>query len=247
MSFRLRTIKLKPDQLRVLSSANDALRVLCAARQPNLRASDLAGDATWALESYVQLNLHRTTALASGMCAEWNKDRFLNCVVLARALIETVAALWCVLDDTDTLLAKEDIRGIHERAVKAMFGKRNAPDGDATFPAAINVLTYMDRLEKAYPGVRSTYESICEFVHPNCDAFGVFRDADVEKGELYLGPGNPDNDSWLVQHALFGLAFLGIARMCHQAYLTRFKPKVEQLDTKLGPTMDRWPNPPTAT
>jgi hypothetical protein len=241
MRFGRRIVPLDEQQLGTLAVANSAFGYLLGARRTKVRMVDLPGMASWALESYVQLCVHRSVALLEGMCAEWNSRRLLNCLVISRSFIETAAAMSCVLDDIPALLPKEDIRAIHGRAVKAMFGRRDLPPGDTSMPTATNVMTLLDRLDGTYNGIRHCYELLCEIVHPNCSAFTIFIQPTFDTGEVEIDLAHANRDSFVLSGVTLGLSFVEIAKKCHQKYIDFIKPQVEDLDRKFGWDIDKWP------
>jgi hypothetical protein len=83
---------LTEEQREALAWGNNAISGMCGLRVPRVAASQSKGMASWALRSYAQLWLHRSTELALGVCAEWNASRLLNAAVILRSLVETLAA-----------------------------------------------------------------------------------------------------------------------------------------------------------
>ncbi len=189
----------------------------------------------------MQHGLHRIVALGTGMTAEWNKRRFLNCIVLSRSLIETVGAWFRVLDDIHELLPTENIRQIHSSLMVAMFGHRNLPSGETSLPRAINALTGIDRLDRAYPGTRKAYDDICEFVHPNCDGYMLFGEPDFATGDTELGEHLLSKGIGTRTIATLGASYLGVADNFMEKYDSLFKKPVEALDRKFGNELDSWP------
>jgi hypothetical protein len=245
VSFRVIDIQLSADDRKSMAIGNQALGRLRVARKEQIIARSYPGLASWALDSFIQYGLHRIVALGTGMTAEWNRKRFLNCIVLARSLMETVASWFRVLDHTYKLLPAEDIRRIHSTLMVALFGRRDLAPGDDSFPPAINALTSIDRLDRAYPKTRAMYDIICEFVHPNCDGFLLFGKPDLQTGNAQLGEHLSSERLGAVSTAMAGAHFLGIADSFLEKYETLFRPQVEALDRKFGEKVEAWPGTPS--
>ena len=86
------------------------------------------------------------------------------------------------------------------------MGHKNEPTG----PLAVNVMTFVDRVEKDVPGFRQQYDLLSEFCHPNwrgtAGFFSVFDGAN-----LWADFGN--NAPGLNGPQSIGLANLGVALM----------------------------------
>ena len=247
VTFKALDMPLSEENRKALVLGNQALRRLRAARRERVVASSYPGLVSWALDSFMQYGLHRIVALGTGMTAEWNKKRLLNCIVLSRSLMETVGALFRVLDDTYKLLPTEDIRGIHSLLTVAMFGRRDLEPGDKSLPKAVNALTGIDRLEKAYPGSRQMYDWVCEYVHPNCDGYLLFGQPNLTTADAELGEHLVFERPGAVSTATLGMHFLDWADGFVRKYETLFKNQVEALDRKFGEKVDRWPGDPGAS
>ena len=224
-----------------MAIGNRALGRLRVARKERIIAKSYPGLASWTLDSFIQHGLHRMVELGTGMTAEWNKKRLLNCIVLSRSLMETVGVWFRVLDDTYKLLASEDIRRIHSLLIVAMFGRRDLKPGDNALPKAINALTGIDRLERAYPGTRYMYDAVCEYVHPNSDGYLFFGQPDLETGNSELGENLCNERVGAASMAILAANYLDIAHGFLEKYETVFKSQVEALDRKFGKDKDAWP------
>jgi hypothetical protein len=141
----------------------DVLRV-----QGPLLRSKLA----WKFASMRMALIYRICDLAEAVIREWSEDNGLSSVVLARALIETVAMSHWLTARTRTALDAEDIPALDALAMKALFGIRN-PETLRESRAkmeAVSVLTMIDSLDKVLDGVRGHYDRLSDIAHPN--AFG---------------------------------------------------------------------------
>jgi hypothetical protein len=233
---------LTAEQIATLRAANDALVSLRQCRVAVVRASDSPGLASWALRSYQQLWLRRVTTLAEGAASEWNAQRLVNVSVLLRALLETVAAFFSIVEQGKTQLAAGDLRAFHSRLLKAMYGTRQGREQHPELPEATNVLTLVDRLGKLLPGVRRYYEALCEVVHPNSDGVTVFGEVDHDAWEVRLTE-HRACDSFLVPCLMGGIRMLRLGPALIRLTKSDLEPIVAALEKKHGPHPSTWPEP----
>ena len=224
-----------------LVAADQVLGRLRAKRESRVAAADCSGLATWAFDSYLQLGLYRIVSLADGIAAEWNAFRVVNCAILTRSMMETAAAWWHLLDRAVALLQKEDIRGAHSLAMKAMFGMRLEQQGKPSFPKSTSVVTQVDRLEKTFPGVKHFYEALCEVLHPNCEAMWLFGYMNPGRRELLLDGHQAAKEPAAVEKILFGFLMFEVAEKCLDVYLEKIRPQIVALERRFGTHPTSWP------
>jgi len=93
--------------------------------------------------------------------------------VLARASVETGCLMYDFSVRVETVVTAQNpaaIEAFDERVMKALLGGKSdewKPHPDA--PEALNVLTIIDHLTKRFPKLRSMYDLLSEFAHPNYD------------------------------------------------------------------------------
>jgi len=134
-----------------------------------------------------ELLLHRMAALSSAAVDLFTQKRIIPAVIVTRAIAETLAVLFTFHERLDRFLKEKakDIGAFDDFLMRSLVGARNNPE----MPAATNILTFVDRVEKTTPGFRHVYDALCEYAHPNwAGTFGVFGQIDQEKFELKLGP-----------------------------------------------------------
>jgi hypothetical protein len=92
-------------------------------------------------------------------------DHVIPSLPIIRALFENIAIVYRIKSSIDKSLEENKLdNGFDDLITKIVFGTR---DNDEIL--AINILTQIDKLDKEYSGIRKFYDSISEFVHPNCD------------------------------------------------------------------------------
>jgi len=122
----------------------------------------------WKLATYQHVLLHRIVALIDGVAVACNNRCALAAILSARALMETVAAVAALEANVLSQLANKDLSQIDAIAQRGISASRDT-EWLRTNPELIatNVVTYIDKLNKIAPGVRSHYDALSELCHPN--------------------------------------------------------------------------------
>lgn len=136
-----------------------------------------------------ELLAHRASALASPAVALFEAGNIVSGILLARALLETVA----MLTDLDAELAKflsvRDEGKFDEFLMNQLFANRQGSKGEMAAYQTKGVMYSVDRLDKITKGIRFTYDALSEYCHPNWSGVhGSFGEIDVDKFVLDLGP-----------------------------------------------------------
>lgn len=136
---------------------------------------------TWA-RIYIQTHIRRSLSLIEGGLAELNAKRPLVTALCARGLMEDAAAIWDFIERLNSLLDKGDDDATEEFIFTRTLATKlpaQLKEYGAQF-AAINVLTFIDRISKLNPAYRPVYDDLSEVVHPN--SLGVFQHfADIDE------------------------------------------------------------------
>lgn len=231
---------LSPEGVNVLGITNTALENLRSHQREAI--APMGFRCAWALESFLQLGIHRMVTLGDGVASEWNHRRYLNAAVLSRHLIESLAVWFRVLDRVHTLLPDKAIREIFVLIMQAMFGRR---DDDPVLPQAINVLTCIDKLAAVHPHIRKLYDQLSEFAHPNSDGHLTFAGTMDERTRfMALGAGTDDGLRTLTLSAAGSLYFaVGFL----EGYEENIKGPLETMEREFGNVVEKWPGDPKLT
>ena len=97
------------------------------------------------------------------------KERLASAITLIRAAVETSAALWYLWTKLDGAVQARAVGDIDDYLMKLIMGSKTNPD----LPQAINVLTFVDRVNKDIDGFRHQYDNLSEFAHPNWAGTGL--------------------------------------------------------------------------
>jgi len=159
------------DTAETFAAVNEALQRLSASRVERITVSgNLArSKIAWKVATYRQALLYRVVALGSGSALCWNDKNFLSSLIIARALVETVALLLDFENRIARHLSQEDLDGIDKLSMNRRFGSRDA-DWVKAHPddAAINVLTLIKKLDREpdFNGMLGHYEGPLRTMSP---------------------------------------------------------------------------------
>lgn len=104
----------------------------------------------------------RTHQMARAALAAYDDQMHVAGILSTRAVMETMAAL-NTLHHLVTTYGGGDVDGLDERLMAGIFGSRNRDDR----PKARNILSDIDRVAKRSPALRSLYDELSEYAHPN--------------------------------------------------------------------------------
>jgi hypothetical protein len=108
--------------------------------------------------------LWRTVQLGESAFESFRRDKLASAILLTRATVETCAALWYLRVRLETTVQSTTAGKIDEDLMRLLMGSKADAD---ILPPPINVLSFVDRVEKDIPGFRCQYDRLSEFAHPN--------------------------------------------------------------------------------
>lgn len=133
-----------------------------------------------------QISVRRVVDLAEGAAAFFLHGRLLPGCALTRSTVETVAVQYAVWRRLGALADATDAGGIRLLLMSVVFGRRDKGNDWPT--KSMNVLTAIDDLDKEFPGFRSEYDRLSEYVHPGlAGGYGMYVRTEGEKLRSYFG------------------------------------------------------------
>lgn len=118
----------------------------------------------------------RMAELGRAALESFEENRLASGILLTRAAVETTAALWHLHAKIEATVQSGVIGDIDSHLMKLMLGSRTNP---GIVPEPINVLTFVDRVNREVPGFRNQYDLLSEFAHPNwAGAMGLYSKPD---------------------------------------------------------------------
>ena len=128
----------------------------------------------------------RTEELARGACDALEKEDFTVAALLIRGIAESAAMTWYLLEILENRSGYTPAQ-LNDTLMRIFAGSRN---GWADGPEAINVLTFVKRLDRKMPGFEAAYGSLSEYSHPNWRGVsGLYSKIDRENFTVYYGRG----------------------------------------------------------
>lgn len=188
---------------RLLDELDDCLLDKVAAADPGIPSKT-----PFKLLSLREAFGHRLADLGRRALELFDEGHPIAASVLTRAVIETTSLLFSLNSAVQTAAETGSVEGLDDRLMDMGFGSR----AGWSAISATNILTRIDKMDRAYPGVRSTYDELSEIAHPNL-AGGIagYGSLDEATWTLHLsqsGKGHPAENAALP--ALSGNLGLGI-------------------------------------
>jgi cation transport regulator ChaC len=112
---------------------------------------------------YREAVIWRMAELSRGAFENFEKDKLAIALLLTRAAVETSAGLWFLNAKLEAAVRADATGDIDDYLIKLGMGSRT----DSNMPEALNVLKFIDRVEKDVEGFRHQYDILSEFAHPN--------------------------------------------------------------------------------
>ncbi|PCJ95091.1 MAG: hypothetical protein COA45_12525 [Zetaproteobacteria bacterium] len=161
----------------------------------------------WKIEIYSQAMRYRLIELSEVCIEQWNKERFVSCFIFARSIIETVSVLYDFELRLEKALINKDLSVVDDIIMSKTFSSRLEDLFDGRINSKVpSVLTAIDKVDKIIDGVRSEYNRLSEFAHPNY--FGVsnaYGKIDYEFGDVSFGNQHNKKNVYMRVQAPIGL------------------------------------------
>jgi hypothetical protein len=121
-----------------------------------------------------------------GPCDALEIEDFTVAALLIRCIAESAAMTWYLLEILENRKGYTPAQ-LNDILMRMFAGSKN---GWADGPEAINVLTFVKRLDKQMPGFEAAYHSLSEYAHPNWRGVsGLYANIDRENFTVHYGRG----------------------------------------------------------
>lgn len=128
--------------------------------------------------------LYRIVDVASASLRMFEAGRLVPGCTLARSVYESVAHLYYLHKKMAAFIVSPDIPAIANLVIRGSWGSKD----ESTEPEAIQVLTAINHLGKAYPGSEDEYFHLCEYAHPNFKgALGTYASMEIPSMNVEFG------------------------------------------------------------
>ena len=105
----------------------------------------------------------RIYEIANSAVEALDRGELLSSMILCRSLQETVALNFHLLREVEKCANAGDVSTLDASAMQMLLGSREI---DARYQS-LNILTAVDRLDRAFPSYRNLYNGLSEYCHPN--------------------------------------------------------------------------------
>jgi len=139
--------------------------------------------APWKALCFREALIWRTEELARSACHSLEADDLAAGILLTRAVMECTALMWRArhLIETRHQAGAPDLNEAFDRM---LLGWK----GDDELPAAYNIMTMIEHIDRVFPGYRRNYDHLSELAHPNWSGVaGIFSKIDRENFITYFG------------------------------------------------------------
>lgn len=131
---------------------------------------------------------HRVSALASPAVSLLESGNLVAGILLARAVMETVAFVAVLGYELKKFVKNPDVGKFDAHLTRCLLSNRLGTGGVEDKYAAENIMHFIDTVSKKKKGYRTMYLKLCEFAHPNYDGvLGSFGSLNRETFVLALG------------------------------------------------------------
>lgn len=125
----------------------------------------------------------RTEELARNACDALDDEDFAVAALITRAIAESAAMVWYLLETLEQRVNYSPSE-LNDKLMRMFAGSKQWSD----FPQAINVLTFVERMDRTLPGFAAGYASLSEYAHPNwIGVSGLYSKIDREKFAVKFG------------------------------------------------------------
>lgn len=134
--------------------------------------------------SYRETLIWRMAELSRTAYEAFAAGRLASAILLTRGAVETCAALWFLKTKVTAAVKTGTVGDIDSYLMRLIGGSRI----DKELPQAINVLNFVDCVEKHLEGFRHQYDILSEFAHPNrSGTTGLYSKIDRESFSVNFG------------------------------------------------------------
>ena len=209
-----------------LAEAERNLSRVASSRPSHIRIVDIG---VWSKGPYKALVvrgglLWRSEEIGRNAIRAFTENDRATAILLTRSIIENAALHWrlaAVLTDRKQMLKE----GLDEVLMKMLMGWK----GDADFPAAFNVLTMIDHLDRQVEGVRAAYDQLSEVAHPNYGGVhGLFARVREEEFTTDFGADLRGQEATVAAAGALA-ASLGLQLVADQSFSTEIQAWIKEL------------------
>lgn len=134
--------------------------------------------------TYRETLIWRMAELSRSAYEAFVNNNLASAILLTRGAVETCAALWYLRNKVSAVVQAGSLGDIDTYLMRLIAGTRI----DQEMPQAINVLNFVDSVEKDLEGFRQQYDILSEIAHPNWSGTaGLYSKIDQENFRVDYG------------------------------------------------------------
>ena len=195
-----------------IQELNNCLSRLADSRKPKVGAVEdgrIKPKIVWKIDCLCQGFIYRTVELAEGASVCWNKNNQLSALILARGILETLAAAHDFFQKVKLATTKKDLAEIDSLAMTYTFISTNSSTNEK-LQAVGSLMSFIVRFDIHYLRDRKTkhlrklYGILSEITHPNhAGTVGFFGKLNPELHEHYFNA-TPKNNEYAISNFIAG-------------------------------------------
>jgi hypothetical protein len=137
---------------------------------------------------YRETLIWRITELGQAALENFKQKRFAAAILLTHAAVETAAALWFLHTKVVAVIKAESLGDIDDYLSRLALGSRSSEDS----ARAINVLKFVDHVNKKVAGFRKQYDELSGYSHPNyLGTACLYSETDFESHSVSFSANTP--------------------------------------------------------
>lgn len=150
--------------MELMSEIRDRINLLESALEPRVDAM-VSPDSKlpFRVLIYRAGSARRMAELSRSAFENFEKDRLVSAILLTRASVETAAGLWYLSAKLDSAIKRKTVADIGKHLRRLLMGSRR----DQNMPDPVNVLDFIDQVDRDLKGFREQYDELSEYAHPN--------------------------------------------------------------------------------
>lgn len=170
----------------ILAEATARVQALSKSLPAQVDAASLSLTSKLPLKAlaYREACLWRCEELARSAVNSFREGSTVSGIILTRAFTETAAGVWYLLELINRQLDNAVESDLDERLMRLLMGHK----GEEGMPESVNVMTFIDRMNRRIPGLRRAYDRMSEYAHPNWPGTGsAYSEIDRESMITHFG------------------------------------------------------------
>lgn len=173
----------------------------------------------WKVRCYAQGIIYRVVELTEATCSTWNNENLLASILLSRSVLETAATVFDFTHRVEKALDSKDFSTINNLVMSHTFSGSYFED-DEKLERLPKICTLIDRMDRRLfkdtkkKPVRSTYNILSEYSHPNWSGtVGFYGELHPQEFKQYFSAARKDVKG-ISANVVAGVGCIRIVQKC---------------------------------